>query len=193
MNRFWVLVVFTLFLTYSCRYPDKAYTKTISIDIDKQDEISDFIDSYNYICLETTSENLIDEISKIQLDSTFIYICDKKQHKIFIFDGKGEYYGSTDKQGQAADEYLDIDDFNVYKSKIYCLSNANKKIYCYDNRANMMKEIKLDNWFHNFHLLNDSLMFLYAENSNDGHYNYILYNYHKERVVNRFDEFDKNI
>lgn len=193
MNRFRVLGVFTLFLTYSCRYSDKTNTKTISIDIHKQDEISDFIDSYNYICLETTSENLIDEISKIQLDSTFIYICDKKQHKIFIFDGKGAYYGSIDKQGRAADEYLDIDDFNVYKSKIYCLSNANKKIYCYDNRANMVKEIKLDNWFHNFHLLNDSLMFLYAENSNDGHYNYIFYDYHKETIVNRFDEFDKNI
>lgn len=54
-------------------------------------------------------------------DNDKIYILDRKVNEVFIFGRKGRYLNKIVRQGQGRDEYLDIDEVNVYKSNIFIL------------------------------------------------------------------------
>lgn len=117
---------------------------------------------------------------------------DNKGYSIFIFDKAGRYVSKIQKQGRASDEYTSLEDFVVYHSNIYCLSRINKEINVYSENGDFLKNYKLDNWYNNFAVLNDSLMYLYSEDSNDKLFNFILYDYKNNIYLKEFDPFKKN-
>lgn len=185
--------IFAIFL-FSCKQsinPQEA-KNTFHIDINRHDSISCFFDNYQIIPLETTQACLIGDISKIQINDNKIYILDKKQSTIFIFDSHGKYINKIHRQGRAPEEYLSITDFNIYQNNIYCLSRANRKILAYTDNAQFLNHIPLNDWYNSFYIANDSLVYLFSDYSNTQYYNYILYNYKKLKNENRYDKFEKN-
>lgn len=191
MKKYTVFVLYVLFMV-ACNSSKEGNTKVISIHIEKQAQLSDLFEGYESVVLETTEDNLIGKINKLQLDSNYIYILDQRQNEIFIFDKKGKYQNKISKQGRAADEYLSIEDFNVYNSSIYCLSRANKKIFCYTLDGELREAYSLDDWYNNFAIVNDSLIYLYTEYSSKKGYNFILFNYRSNRVIEKLDKYEKN-
>lgn len=186
-------IIFAIFL-FSCKqspYPQEAKT-TFHIDINKHDNISCFFDNYQIIPLETTQTCLIGNISQIQINNNKIYILDKNQSTIFIFDIHGKYINKIHRQGRAPEEYLSITDFNIYQNNIYCLSRTNRKILAYNDNAQFLNDISLNDWYNSFYIVNDSLVYLFSDNSNTQYYNYILYNYKQLKNENQFDKFKKN-
>ena len=94
--------------------------KEYDIDIQQRDAISDFVDSYKTLPLETTKDNLIGNINKVQIIDTCIYVLDKEQATIFVFNTEGKYLNKICRQGRAPEEYLGLSDFMVYNADVYC-------------------------------------------------------------------------
>lgn len=75
--------------------------KEYDIDIQQRDAISDFVDSYKTLPLETTKDNLIGNINKVQIIDTCIYVLDKEQATIFVFNTEGKYLNKICRQGRS--------------------------------------------------------------------------------------------
>lgn len=173
--------------------PKKENQENIFIDPTIQVSCSDLFRDYQYVALETTNDNLIGKIDKIQIDSTNnrIYIMEREQASVLIFNMNGKFVNKIQRIGRAPEEYPSLEDFIVYKSKIYGLTRSGK-INCYSENGNFLRSYKLDSWYNNFVILNDSLMYLYSENSNNKNFNFILYDYKNDAYLKAFDPFPKN-
>ena len=133
--------------------------KEYDIDIQQRDAISDFVDSYKTLPLETTKDNLIGNINKVQIVDTCIYVLDKEQATIFVFNTEGKYLNKICRQGRAPEEYLGLSDFMVYNADVYCLSHANQKIFVYNMQGDWERTIALDDGYERFYIQDDNTFY----------------------------------
>lgn len=188
------LIIFLFCSLIACNQATKQENKkSIFIDPTEQVSASDLFCGYQYVALETKDDNLISKINKIQIDSDNdrIYVMDQERATVFVFDMHGKFINKIQRQGRAPEEYSSLEDFVIYKSDIYCLARSGK-INCYSEKGDFLCGYKLDNWYNNFVILNDSLMYLYSENSNNKNFNFILYDYKNDTYLKEFDPFPKN-
>ncbi len=189
-----ILIILLISSLVGCNQTMKQKSKkNIFIDPTKQVTISDLFGGYKYVALETTDDNFISKIDKIQIDSDNdrIYIMDQGRAAVFIFNMEGRFINKIQRIGRAPEEYSSLEDFIAYKSNIYCLARVGK-INCFSETGDFLCGYKLDNWYNNFAILNDSLMYLYSENSNNKNFNFILYDYKNDAYLKEFDPFPKN-
>lgn len=192
MKQFTVIIIM-IFFASSCK---KNHDNISSISVNpSQTEYSPdsfFVKSYS-IALETTKENLIAKIDKIEMTDTKLYILDKRKNTINIFDKKGFYFSKINKMGQGPNEYIYISDFAVKDSLIYILSRANKKIFVYNNLGIFTRSYKLDDYYDYFYL-NGNDIILYSNYSNDKLYNIIISHFDDNKISpsNKLLPFVKN-
>lgn len=115
---------------------DNSIQVDINLEEINQIELLPYIDSIQYIKLETTSDDnaLISNINKIILDENQnIYIHDNL-NKIFTFNDRGILKYVIDRKGQGPEEYIKINNFslNENKNRIEILDLSKKKIVCYN-------------------------------------------------------------
>lgn len=178
----------------SCKHSTKQESKNnIFIDPAEQVAASDLFRGYRYVALETTDDNLIGKIDKVQIDSVRnrIYVMDRERGAVFVFNTHGKFIDKIQRPGRAPEEYTSLEDFVAYKSDIFCLARSGK-INRYSETGDFLQGYKLDNWYNNFVILNDSLIYLYSENSNNKNFNFILYDYKNDVYLKEFDPFPKN-
>ena len=129
--------VFFIFL-FSCRRYSVSTTNEIdSIAISETDDISliDFNSLFSLshiITLETNENSLIKDLTKIGLYKEYIYILDKDQKKIFVFDNKGHFIREYFHFGQSKGEYISIDDFEIKDENLFIYDGLKGYIYIYD-------------------------------------------------------------
>jgi len=94
--------------------------------------LSEIIDSIKFIKLETTNESFLGQIKEIIIRDKFIYVMDKSQQAVFVFDHQGKLMNKLEMQGEGPDqykllgpvfvdqkeEYIEIMDFGSGRSKI---------------------------------------------------------------------------
>lgn len=147
--KFFILLV--VGICYSCNNSrDKSLTKNmcetmLSVDLDlenSQVSFYDLFDNVSLIPLETKEESFLHRIDKIIFYNDSIFIMDKRQGTIFLFDSNGKYLSKLFKQGGGPDEYFDLSDFtiNPYTNNLELLS-AYKGIYCYDLNFDFIERI----------------------------------------------------
>lgn len=185
------LILLSILFLNACRVQPDAENGPIEIDIREQADMTAFFKTYRSVALETTKDNLIGKIGKIQTDSNNIYLLDTKQQEVIIFDLQGKYQGKISKQGRASGEYLSMVDFNVYRAVIYCLSRPDRKIYGYSREGELLEVHTLDDYYNNFTVVDDSLMWLYSEYSGRKGYNFTLFDYRTDRIKEKRDSFEK--
>lgn len=124
-----------------------------------------------YVKLETSDNVLIQEVNKIITDKN-IYVLDRKQNTVFIFDFNGKLIDKISKQGNGPDEYYFLSDFMVKDDKVYILSPSNFKIMIYDlaNNYKYTDHIQLDDYYHQF--------------AQSGHYLYLYSNFASSDLKN---------
>lgn len=92
-----------------------------------------FTERYEITPLETTPECLVGAIDKIRKFRGHYYICSSGGSSILHFNEQGKFVSSLRKQGQGPEEYLRIEDFDVYdiegKTEVWVSDNRNLKIY----------------------------------------------------------------
>ncbi|MDR2425119.1 MAG: 6-bladed beta-propeller [Prevotellaceae bacterium] len=76
-------------------------------------KVGDYFKYASFIPLETTDDNLIAYIGKVQFYNSQIYVMDGKQKSIFIFDKDGKYLRKIFRHGQGPEEYVYLDDFTI--------------------------------------------------------------------------------
>ena len=89
-------------------------------------------DKYTITPLETTPECLIGEINKIRKFKDDYYISSAGK-SILHFNKQGKFIASLNRMGQGPEEYIRIEDFDVYeingRTEIWVADNKNLKVY----------------------------------------------------------------
>lgn len=115
--------------------PQEEAATILSVNLDLEDDPVSFYDLFEsvyLIPLETKDESLLNDISKIVFHRDSIFILDKKQATIFLFNGEGKYLNKLSQQGNGPTEYYDLEDFtfNKYTNSLELLS-VYGGVYCF--------------------------------------------------------------
>jgi hypothetical protein len=86
----------------------------------------------SYIPLQTTSECLIGEISKLVYTDKYIYVWDEMSNKLYQFDTKGQFVRQIGQIGEGPDRYSKIGAFDINKG------NGNISVYC-ENKTSIIE------------------------------------------------------
>ncbi|HAS59490.1 MAG TPA: hypothetical protein DEQ87_16410 [Algoriphagus sp.] len=79
--------------------------------------LSQFVDSISYVKLETNEKSFLGQITEIKIKDNFIYVADRSQQSIFIFNLKGEFFKKLSNQGDGPDRYRQLGPFFVDESE----------------------------------------------------------------------------
>jgi hypothetical protein len=178
-------------ILYSCSVKHHDNIATITVDLSTEADIADFFKDYYAIALATSDECLISDIDKIIIKSDKIYILDRRNSSIYIFDIKGNYLNKLSRKGNAPGEYLELSDFIVVDSSIFVLSRVMKKILVYSENLDLIRNYPLDDFYDYCYLFDEKLL-LYSGYSNDTHFNIRMYNMEKQKMEKDFLPFTVN-
>ncbi|SEG51766.1 6-bladed beta-propeller [Algoriphagus boritolerans] len=67
--------------------------------------LSSIVDSIKYIKLENSENSFLGEVSEIIIKKNFIYVIDKSQQSIFLYNHEGSFMNKIDKLGDGPDQY----------------------------------------------------------------------------------------
>jgi hypothetical protein len=138
--------VFICCLLIGCSKRESTMS-AISVDLSSKVDVGDFFEDYHSVTLATGDEYLIREIDKILIKSDTIYILDKRNFTITVFDINGNYLNHLRRQGNGPGDYLDIADFMLVDSTIMILSRVMKKILVYSKNLNYTDSYSLDDFY----------------------------------------------
>jgi len=118
-------------------------------------KIESTVKKYKIIPLETKDECYITRARLIIIRNNRIYILENStgaRHEIFIFSMSGTFLGKLNRQGRGAEEYQHIGDFDVNPKNnlISILDPGLRKVLIYNNKSNLIGELKLDCWAKGF-------------------------------------------
>lgn len=182
------LIIFSIVLLISCNKNETI--DTIHIDLSHPSKLKEFILDEHIIPLETNEDCLIGEIEKICIDSTNIFIMDKINATVFIYDKKGHYISKIFAHGNGPNEYIELSDMCINNSLIYILSRPNKSILVYAINGEYKERITLNDWYHRINTNNDYIQ-LYSCKSNRQHFDIVSIDY-KGNIVRKEMPFAKD-
>ncbi|GAB6008815.1 6-bladed beta-propeller [Dysgonomonas reticulitermitis] len=190
------IYVFCLLIIVGCKTGNKQANNLfaeniieINLSTNKNKVLySELFDSLKYICLETTDDILIKEITRLKYVDEKIYILDKRSQTVFCFDMGGKLCWKIHSLGQGPQEYTQLTDFDIdaENNKIYLFSHRDK-ILVYDLLGNFVKKYNIKLGGNSF-AYDENQMFIYAgtasnEKDNSGVNNYLfLFNENKNTV-----------
>lgn len=158
-------ILLCLFSVSSCNQQKHQVTLLGKFTVPQEDhpEWTDlFTDKYTITPLETTPESLVGEINKIKKFNGHYYISSAGK-SILCFNEKGKFVTSLNKMGQGPEEYLRIEDFDVYeingKTEIWISDNKSLKIYD-ANDCTFLNKISYPFIIHKFKCLDNSHILL---------------------------------
>lgn len=147
MNRYIYLYSLILCLLSCSLENQRTDDRSISVDIEQRDIISvyDLFSDIELIPLETTSESLVREVSKIIPFKDRYYILDQARRRLFVFDHKGNFLFVINDQGDGPNQYINMSDvaFDRLNEKIVVLSAQNQALYFYDMDGNYLDKKRL--------------------------------------------------
>jgi hypothetical protein len=103
---------------------------------------SALIKSRKVIVLETVNESLISSITRILTDNDHLFIFDKKNQKVIIFDNNGKYISNISKKGNGPNEYNQITDvcFDESRKQLIVLCTIPQKLMYFNLSGEFIKE-----------------------------------------------------
>lgn len=109
------LFILLFVICFTMCTPVQKSSDTILVDLDQPEKASlfDYFRSIEVIPLETSSDILIQGITKVVAHQDYYYALDKPLCLIFVFDKTGKFLFKIGTRGQGAGEYAFIEDFNI--------------------------------------------------------------------------------
>lgn len=132
-----IFIYITFIVLLSCNNDNNKINDITQISINpsenKSIRLSKFVEDYFYIPLESNDRSFISNIKKVQIYKNTLVLGDLYQNfRLIFFDMKGRYLNTLDKQGGAEDEYVDIQDFQIFKDRVYIYDWESRKINIYN-------------------------------------------------------------
>ncbi len=131
----------SLFLLLNCQTTERISMKEIFLNGSERfvdDTI--FFTNCRVVKLELTENSALKRLSKVVLLEDKIYILDKAQKSVFLFDSLGHYVKRIGKRGMGPGEYLDIYDVAIDYDKSLLAFLCNKSIFYYDYSGEFIKK-----------------------------------------------------
>lgn len=143
MSKIYLCVVLSLLFVSCFESKEKKYIISIDTNRIKTIKLDELFSEIEINPLHTSDSSLISEIIKIIFWKDELYILDRKQKAILIFDVNGRFYRKLRKVGRGPGEYLDIADFtiNPYNNNIELVDGQN--LYVYDNIGRFINRVKI--------------------------------------------------
>lgn len=148
---------------------DGSY-KTIDIEYPKKIEFKDFAKNIEYVFLEPKQGYLISKIDKIMVMDSMIFILDKLQKSIFIFDHTGKAKNKIADFGEGPGKYSGISDFDVSGEFLYLLTSPPKEMNLYDLSGNYIQSIPTGGKFLNHFVKQGSAWVSHLNGAYNGEY-----------------------
>jgi hypothetical protein len=158
MNTKHYLFILIALCLFSCggksHQDNKLETISINGNIRQTLNLSSFVDTIEFIPLETNDENLIGEVDRIIYRNGKYYL--RTTHgmqngKLSVFDKTGKYLWGLNKRGNGAGEYPDFEDFLITNNGDISIL-AYPKIINYDSTGTFLSENKLNLFLKEFML-----------------------------------------
>lgn len=119
-----VLALPILFGLFFCASPEKNLlpekVKVIQVDPLRATEeisLSSFASGLTLIPLETTGESFLGQVNEIKIRDNFIYVADRSQQSIVLFDLAGKFVNKLSNQGDGPDRYRQMGPFFLNESE----------------------------------------------------------------------------
>lgn len=187
----YLFLIIYLVACYSCHRQNVASEVTMTVekeDLSKRYKLSDIVQDYDLIPLETNDTCLIGNCRKIIFDSTTFYLKDGVTKTLFHFNLKGKLLRKIGKTGRGPSEYLYLDDFCILKSKdIIILDGGSKKIIIYDSIGRLVATQNLPFFAESLEVVNDSVLVFKGTAFEK---QIMLWNYRQKQVISSFLEYD---
>lgn len=156
-------------------------------------DISEILsDSIDIIPLEVTEDCLISEIVKLEFYKNKIFISDRANAKIFIFDAEGKFLRFLGRQGGGPGEYSYIGDFSFKGDSVIIQDLSRKKYIVYDLYSDGYREILYEP-HHLEVVVFDNIAYLISnyEQSKYGAFNLAKFDLDKSEIVSVEIPFEK--
>lgn len=147
--------------------------------------LSDFVENYEMIKLETNDSCLIASISHAEITRDYVFVIDR--NNLYQFDKSGKYIRKIGSRGRGPHEYTNIISFtcSVNNNRIYISTLG--KILCFDFQGNFIEEIEKYTRFERLNVYNNQLWAFFTSygRSDDGRFENrnIVYKYSLEGGV----------
>ena len=189
--RSFFLIVF-FFFCFSCNnYIPPSIPPTIVInkeDCKQTYKLSDIVQEYQLIPLETSDSCLIGSVGKIIFDTTSFYLKDETSKLIYHFDMTGKLHNTIGRRGRGPFEYLHLDDYCITKNKnILILDGSSKKMITYTSCGRPIALQELPFFADSFEILNDSILIFNGAAFED---QIILWDYRNKKRINSHLKYD---
>lgn len=104
-------------------------------------KLSDYCKSARIIPLQTSSDCLLGEIQKIEINEDNVYVQDDRKDGILCFDIKGRFKMRIGRKGSGPKDVVDLMSFalNPEEGLLYIYSRANKKVSIYQEDGTFVK------------------------------------------------------
>lgn len=173
--------------------------KTLYSDLDHEHSIptEKFFSKIEVIPLETQEKSIIRGIDKIMEYQSCIYILDRRQKAVLIFDGHGKFISKINSIGRAPDEFYLLEDIeiNTFRNTLECLDPMGK-ILTYDLTGNYLSTIYLPHppmAYHYLHVLNQDSILLYTNPTRDNDYTFRIFSRQQDTIITQFSKQKKII
>ena len=186
---YWLFILVFFSCTEKKDLPEKR--DFISIDFESslvsELKFSQFVDTIEFIPLETTNENLIGEVNRIIYDDEKYYIRATRgmlNSNLFVFDKTGKYLWGLNKRGYGPGEYNDFKDFLLTKDRINVVSYF--KFISYDKKGSFKEEYKLEQHVKEFLNIDDTTFLAFAKRTRVNNLMFFYIMNDEGKVENRF-------
>lgn len=195
--KFTLLTTFLLLILACTKIPeDKGLQISINLD-NENDSTNDLFKKIEIIQLETKEESLIQRIGKIIEYKSKIYILDRHQKTIFLFDSSGNFISKINTIGRAPDEYILLEDItiNKFSETLECLDPMGK-ILSYDLNGKYLSSIYLPHppmAYHVLTILNSDSILLHTEAGIKENYTFRIYSRKRDSIISEFGKRQETI
>lgn len=155
MKKLFIYTILISIFTVSCQTPVENESENILVEESnvtfyKGDYMSDIVESFDIIPLETNDSSLIGMPHVIKKRNHRYFL--KFQDKLSVFDEQGKFIMNVGNIGQGPGEYPMISNFDADNENIYILSNKGKILFYNINNGAFEKEINIayDNFTYGF-------------------------------------------
>lgn len=170
-KHFFTLLFFICFVVTACIHNDKIpYAKQISIDFDSNESskfsLSQVFGHVYYIPLDSLCP--IGQIDGIKIFDNNIYVCNKNEGAVHIFDVNGKYIASIRNRGRAKNEYIELCDFDVspVNGDIHIYDSGSKRFLVYSKEGTYIRYFHTDDVIRDFSILSNGDYLMYTPDEN---------------------------
>lgn len=154
LNSIFILMV-------SCNHKNVSIPNII-IDLEKKENsilYSQFVESLDYIELNTNDSCIVSSIENILIDGDTIFVLDRKNAGILIFTAEGKMINQINYYGNSPEEFINIRAFTIdpILNNIYILDTYSQKINKYNYNGEFIESKKTSLYIRDFAVLKNEV------------------------------------